>query len=155
MTAAKEVQWPREHADALKEMVVGGYGTFAQIAVEITRRFGKPYSRSACLGRARRMGLPSVNPKGRRKYQKISPRPGIAKVIPINDHVERLMYCEELEPLVTTFMDIGVNSCRWPYGEGPYAFCGRGKVEGRSYCLDHLRVSIGTASERATLKAVG
>lgn len=33
--------------------------------------------------------------------------------------------------------DLEAHHCRWPYGDGPFAFCGKNKALGSSYCDFH------------------
>lgn len=82
--------WPAEHCTALREHFVRGL-SFAQIAAAINATFGTAYTRSAAIGRARRMGLTrqdrskgksSVCPNGpgrrtrrRRRRAGVLPRP--------------------------------------------------------------------------------
>jgi hypothetical protein len=49
--------------------------------------------------------------------------------------------CVEVVPLHKNLVDLGENECHFPYGTGPYTFCGLPKLEGRSYCGHHLAVS--------------
>jgi GcrA cell cycle regulator len=48
--------WAPEHSDALRELVCKGL-SYAEAARVINQRFNTDYSRSAALGRARRLGL--------------------------------------------------------------------------------------------------
>jgi hypothetical protein len=48
--------WAPAHCEALREYVTKGL-SFAEAAREINRKFGTDYTRSAAIGRARRMGL--------------------------------------------------------------------------------------------------
>jgi GcrA cell cycle regulator len=48
--------WTPEHSQALREYVTRGI-SFARAAFEINARFGTAYTRSAALGRGKRMGL--------------------------------------------------------------------------------------------------
>ncbi len=48
--------WAPEHSDALREFIAKGM-TFSEAARAINSRFNTSYSRSAALGRARRLGL--------------------------------------------------------------------------------------------------
>ena len=52
----QSTDWAREHSDALREYF--GHGmSFSEIAEAINARFNTAYSRSAVLGRAKRIGL--------------------------------------------------------------------------------------------------
>lgn len=39
-------------------------------------------------------------------------------------------------------LDLEPHHCRWPYGDGPYMFCGKTKVSGKSYCEFHVLRSL-------------
>jgi hypothetical protein len=39
--------------------------------------------------------------------------------------------------LRVSLVDIEPHQCRYPYGDGPFTFCGHGKAEGSSYCAPH------------------
>jgi hypothetical protein len=36
-----------------------------------------------------------------------------------------------------SFADLKPYHCRYPYGQGPFTFCGHGKADGSSYCAPH------------------
>lgn len=38
-----------------------------------------------------------------------------------------------------SLIDLGPHACRWPYGDGPYTFCGKPKDGEGSYCVEHDR----------------
>lgn len=50
-----------------------------------------------------------------------------------------------------SFDDLGRHHCRFPYGDGPFTFCGHRKAPGSSYCAPHVLYCTGegTASERS------
>lgn len=39
-------------------------------------------------------------------------------------------------------LDLEDGDCRWPYGDGPFVFCGCKRAPGASYCQDHLILSM-------------
>jgi GcrA cell cycle regulator len=47
---------------------------------------------------------------------------------------------DAVEPLMLDLLDLG-NGCKWPYGDGPFNFCGHAKTSGDSYCRPHMRVA--------------
>lgn len=61
--------------------------------------------------------------------------------------------CDAIDPLSIPLSDLHANQCRWPYGDGPFTFCGHEIFQG-SYCGGHFFLSIGagTGSERAAHK---
>jgi GcrA cell cycle regulator len=64
--------WEEAHSKALRDYVEKGM-TFSEAARALNERFGTAYSRNAAIGRARRMGLASVERGGGEK------RPNAAK----------------------------------------------------------------------------
>ena len=49
--------------------------------------------------------------------------------------------CVEVEPLGKTLLELGPNECRYPYGDGPYTFCGNPTMGECSYCGPHFGLS--------------
>jgi GcrA cell cycle regulator len=47
---------------------------------------------------------------------------------------------DAVEPLMLDLLDLG-NGCKWPYGDGPFYFCGHAKAPGEPYCKPHARVA--------------
>lgn len=142
--------WPEDHSQALKNMVLAGAGSYSEIAGVLNVQFGTTYSRNACIGRAIRMGLPSVNPKpAERKPRdasdgavRLKPKakinlPSISKI------AEFRLQCVEIVPLHLSIIDLERCQCHWPYGDGPITFCGHPAAEGSSYCMPHYCLSIG------------
>lgn len=43
----------------------------------------------------------------------------------------------EISPRHVTLLDLERNECRWPYGDGPFTFCGCATEDGKPYCLPH------------------
>lgn len=51
-------------------------------------------------------------------------------VVPVIAH-------EEPEQGHVELVDLQPSSCKWPYGDGPFTFCGEPKTYGRPYCKKH------------------
>lgn len=45
--------------------------------------------------------------------------------------------CVEIDPRLVSLEDLRRGECRYPYGDGPFLFCGHLKLEGSSYCPEH------------------
>jgi GcrA cell cycle regulator len=45
--------------------------------------------------------------------------------------------CVEIDPLLISLEDIRKGECRYPYGDGPFLFCGHATADGSSYCKPH------------------
>ncbi len=66
MTVARYV-WPDHHSIALEGCIAAGM-SYSQAAVEINEQFSERYTRNACIGRGRRMGLKSSALSGPHVY---------------------------------------------------------------------------------------
>jgi GcrA cell cycle regulator len=163
----QSTDWAREHSDALREYF--GHGmSFSEIAEAINARFRTAYSRSAVLGRAKRIGLaradrprdrsrrqPTVrlsDPPQRRERHALAlpwPTPVIEPVKPFK--LRRV----DIEPRHVSLLALEPGDCRYPYGgdeEGEaITFCAHPRHPGSSYCKAHFDLTCGpgTASERA------
>jgi GcrA cell cycle regulator len=163
----QSTDWAREHSDALREYF--GHGmSFSEIAEAINARFNTAYSRSAVLGRAKRIGLARADrpsdrsrrrpgarlpdPPQRRERHAPAwpwPTPVIEAVKPVK------LRCVEIEPRHVSLLALEPDDCRYPYGgeeEGEaITFCAHPRRQGSSYCKAHFDLTCGpgTASERA------
>jgi GcrA cell cycle regulator len=45
--------------------------------------------------------------------------------------------CAEIEPLHVDMLDLSRDQCHYPYGDGPFTFCGQPAHQGSSYCTAH------------------
>jgi GcrA cell cycle regulator len=150
--------WAPEHSDALREYFAQGM-SFAKIANAINARFNTDYTRSAAIGRARRLGLtisdnsPSAPlrltpvPQLNRSSELRQPRsidfiwqmPIFEKAPPVE------LRCAEIEPRHLSLVELEYGDCRYPYGgdsDGePITFCGHRRRPGSSYCAPHFDLS--------------
>jgi GcrA cell cycle regulator len=149
--------WAPEHSDALREYVAQGM-SFAKIAKAINAKFNTHYTRSAAIGRARRLGLttpegsppappltpmPQLNRSGRpREARSIEfpwPTPVFEKAPPVE------LRCVGIEPRHLSLVELEYGDCRYPYGgdsDGEsITFCGHRRRPGSSYCTPHFHLS--------------
>lgn len=49
--------------------------------------------------------------------------------------------CVEVDPLGKTLLELGPDDCRYPFGDGPFTFCGHPKLDDYSYCGPHFGLS--------------
>jgi GcrA cell cycle regulator len=164
------IDWAPEHSGALRELFARRL-SFASIAAVINRKFNTAYSRSAVLGRARRMGLagtdrlsPCVQPRLDRLgeihlVEPASPKPPWP-VPPFKETRPVELRCVEIEPRHLSLVELDDGDCRYPYGgdeEGDtITFCGHPRRPGSSYCAPHFHLSRGpgTPSERTACAAL-
>lgn len=115
-------------------------------------------SRSAVIGRLHRLGLTKnnrpVNRAAPRPTVTVRPRPveskrAVIKPQNIPQHKTSAarykrtpkVYAPPVEPKHIELMKLKANECRWPYGDGPFTFCGHKTEPGESYCPHHVYLS--------------
>lgn len=164
--------WPPSHCEALKEFVTGGM-SYRDAASALNARFGTFYSRSAALGRGRRMGLgepegPKPPPKGMRFQQPRSDGSELMELLRRRPLFPRRevgkLRCVEVSPRHLDLVELERGDCRYPYGgdlEGQaITFCGRPRRKGSSYCTPHFHltrnpeVPVGPTTSMAPLRLV-
>lgn len=151
--------WTEDRVTTLKTLWEKGW-TCKQIAAELGG-----VTRNGVIGKVHRLNIASSAPekayakprsvqeaearKQKRLEQRREGRRNGGPMFTYNRPVRPAM-CEPVTPQGISLMDIEPHHCRWPYGEGPYTFCGHTKFHS-SYCASHYFESIGpgTASERA------
>ena len=151
--------WAPEHSGALQEYLALGM-SYSEIARAINAKFGTHYSRTATIGRARRIGL--GGPERPRdlaplppKDQQLSSRllrqrfAAMAKwLVPEFERVEAPeLRCVDIEPRHLSLLELEAGDCRYPYGgdaDGEaITFCGHAKRGDSSYCTAHFHLTRG------------
>ena len=164
--------WAPEHSGALRELFAL-HLSFARIAAAINRKFSTAYSRSAVLGRARRMGLLANDRSGSSAcVQPRLDRPGEVHLVksasprfpwplpPFRGAKPVELRCVGIDPLHLSLIELERGDCRYPYGgdeEGEaITFCGHPRRPGSSYCAPHFHLSRGpgTPAERSACAAL-
>lgn len=150
--------WAPAHSDALRDFVAKGM-SYAEAAQAINARFHTDYSRSAALGRARRLGLGpdgrqrpssptrSTGGQGPIRFVPTEPRPLELPwpVPPFKGRMRIKLRSVAIEPRHLSLSDLECGDCRYPYGgeeEGEViTFCGHPKMAGSPYCTPHFHLS--------------
>ena len=161
--------WASEHSDALHDYFLKGM-SFAQIGRKINARFGTSYTRSAVIGRAKRMGLAAPQrmpspplvptlPNGPCPLAQHRPNP-LGGSQPPKSAMKQAepvkLRCVGIRPRLVSLLDLAPGDCRYPYGgdkDGEeITFCGHPRRPGFSYCSPHFHLTSGprTASGRPT-----
>jgi len=126
-----------------------------QIAERLNAQYDLSLTRNSIIGKLHRLGLtiqqksehhpktrglikPKRERKARRSILKVidGGAAGLRLVKRTASTVEPLR-CVEVEPLNLSIDEIGRGQCRYPYGDGPFLFCGHPVHEGSSYCMAH------------------
>ena len=154
--------WAPEHSGALRELLDRRL-SFSEIAAVINKRFNTAYSRSATLGRARRMGLlgmdrpglpPAVQSRLDRPSEVCPVGPASPRfhwpVPPIEETKPLKLRCVETDPRRLSLIELEHGDCRYPYGgdedDEAITFCGHPRRPGSSYCTPHFHLSRGPGS---------
>jgi GcrA cell cycle regulator len=168
--------WGPAHCDALREYLGRGM-SYSEIAEAINAKFNTAYSRSATIGRAKRMGLvvivqPAEAAKeGESNLTRLLPiaaQPSLHRLreryaaallrrpMPVFEPLETLpLRCADIVPRHLSLFELQAGDCRYPYGgdeEGEaITFCGHPRRRHSSYCTPHFDLTRGpgTAAERA------
>jgi GcrA cell cycle regulator len=168
----QSTDWAVEHSEALRDYVGKGI-SFSEITAAINAQFGTDYTRSAAIGRARRMGLAGPERPGRRPDNASGPanrsQPRLHEAVerhvpraqrpgPVSKRAAALqLRCVGIAPRHLSLLDLAPDDCRYPYGgdkdDDPISFCGHARHEGSSYCVSHFHLTRGpgTASERSAV----
>lgn len=154
--------WTIERVDRLRILAKSGLSMR-----EIGGEMGLP--RSAIIGKMHRLGLSTVRPaplpaeeraarlaKRRRidaeakRIRREAAQPtgriylaGNGNVRPVYEIAKQPgLRDAEVEPLHLSLPDLKAHNCRYPYGEGPFTFCGQPIRDG-SYCFAHAALCAG------------
>jgi GcrA cell cycle regulator len=173
----QSANWVPEHCDALRDYLAKGI-SYSQIADAINAKFKTAYSRSAVIGRARRMGLsgpdrpdslrrskdglahwPKLPPRAKKPRLRQPRERHAPEFMPKTPAFERTdtarLRCVEIVPRHLGLVDLEDGDCRYPYGgdadREAITFCGHPRRDGSSYCTPHLYLTRGsdTLPERA------
>ena len=107
--------------------------TYSAIAAALSLEFNVCLTKNACIGRARRVGLPARQPLRGHLYRKEKARPAPRRnrkpPEPVYDRVP--------------IYDLRMHDCRWPIGESPpFLFCGRPTIDqNHPYCPLHTKMT--------------
>nr|WP_240535196.1 GcrA family cell cycle regulator [Bradyrhizobium sp. YR681] len=133
--------------------------SYAEIGKQINARFGTAYTRSAVVGRAKRLGLvvpprmtsppivPSLPGEGglpsprRSALQHLNLPPESA----MKPAARVTLRCVGVQPRLIQLVELEPADCRYPYGgdkDGEeISFCGHPCQSGSSYCAPHARLT--------------
>jgi hypothetical protein len=144
--------WKPEH-DAQLKTCRNNNLSFAESAADI-------------ISRASRLGFPkeekrvSASKGGKATAKRIAvSRPKPSKPTPLPDipSSELAIEPDELEeidlpggaPALITVLDLKAHHCRFPFGEGPFHFCGKHRREKFPYCSEHIVLTHNLDGRRA------
>lgn len=120
--------WTPERTKSLIQLWAEGYSA-RKIAEKL-----ELHSRSMVIGKVRRLALPAPEVKlataaritqVRKRRQRLAAIP-----VPADNLSEKALHLE--------FDELESRHCRFPYGDGPFTFCGHPKLANTSYCEAHV-----------------
>ena len=141
------MSWTPERCNILRAMYAEGLSG-GQIAMELK------ITRNAVIGKVNRLGLtrdfhasPKAHPKPKHRPQKrVQWKPSVR--LPAPEPIIEADATGDL-PLIgagVALLDLRSGQCRWPYGDGPFVFCGRPTRD--IYCARHARIAYQPAQPR-------
>jgi GcrA cell cycle regulator len=145
--------WTEDRTAMLRKLFASGSFSCSGMAAEL----GNGITRNAVIGKMHRLGLtgriydrpyPRKTPEQieaakRTKYERRNERRRAERMSIVKPAVNlEALRCVEVEPLHKSLADLGRNDCRYPYGDGPYTFCGQPQREGHSYCGPHFALTL-------------
>lgn len=159
----QSLSWAPEHSAALRVFVDRGM-SYADAADAVNARFGTAYTRSAAIGRAKRMGLvvggrpedrlamvprmqKGPNARGSGTKMRAAHCAGAAmSPTSVPERVEPLkLRCVGIRPRLLSLAELEDGDCRYPYGgdkDGDaITFCGHPRSRGSSYCAPHFHLT--------------
>ena len=137
--------WTPERTKSLIQLWAEGHSA-RSIAEKLELR-----SRSAVIGKVRRLDLPTPEVKlataaritqVRKRKQRLAAT--AARITQVRKRKQRLaaipVPADNLseKALHLEFDQLESRHCRFPYGEGPYTYCGHPKLANTSYCEAHV-----------------
>jgi hypothetical protein len=134
--------WSEELVVRFRELLQDRKRSYGQCADILSDEFNVALTRNACIGWARRNGLPPrpLRPT-RRDGQLSKARPGPKLSMPVLAPVRASAAISRPPGYRPGLLELGKYECRWPYGNCRYTFCAERCVEGSSYCSEHVRMA--------------
>lgn len=112
-------------------------------------------SRNAVIGKLTRMGLmgggsfkqPENGARTKRVRKALDHKQERRQEVPAPQ-----LRVADVVPMHVSLLDLKHNMCRYPFGDGPFTFCGCPVLDGLSYCEPHQRLTHSTG--RMTVEEV-
>ena len=133
--------WTREMENEMTSLLeLADNLSYAAIAERMCLTFEMPISKNACIGKARRMGIPQRNGKPHKPTGR--PRKGVGKMVRIDAPILPEISCEGVDPLNGFPLEtLTHNQCHFPLAavmdRPPYVYCGAPTYRQTSWCGEH------------------
>src|SRR5262245_3449751 len=116
---------------------------YKKLAETLTAEFGVPISKNMAIGIGKRLNVPT---RKKRSGGYLPRKPEIR----LEHRAAQIKQPRPPGPLpkasfagkgTLAIEELTFTSCRWPFGDKtPYLYCGATSVEGRPYCVDHMKI---------------
>ena len=136
--------WDESNVTRLRELWEQGLPT-----AQIGKLLG--FTKNAVVGKAHRIGLERRPSPIRRTAVKPDRKKARSPIIPklnfenkSNDNKEVHKNKNVFHPVTSLFSTQNKKGCEWPLGhpdESDFHFCGKERIEGKPYCLNHCNVA--------------
>jgi GcrA cell cycle regulator len=132
------IVWTVEIIVAFRELHANKAGlSFSEIAAKLSAAFNIELSRNACIGKARRLGLP-MRDATPRKPPKREKKMRVRVDAPIPPRIRNRTIGPGID-----ILQLNHSNCHWPLGgvedHPPYLYCGNPAEFDRPYCYDHCK----------------
>lgn len=143
--------WTDEIISDLKRMVTAGQSG-SEIARALNIQYGRSFTRNSVIGKIHRLSRKGTNLPRAHKHVKATMAPKKKQEI----RSRRMKMPPTLRAVVSnetvpeappanpkSLFELEANDCRWPYGDGPFFFCGGAKeMPGmHAYCAHHAAIA--------------
>ena len=135
--------WNDKTHDLFRALCAEKTLSYTDIAKAMSAEMGIKITKNACIGKARRLGLP-MRKTPQRARKRTEP------ALPAEITAPRLAVWSVSEPPrrrvngYLTLFELKHTSCRYPFGaRPPYLYCGKPVQKAKSYCPDHCDVVYG------------
>ncbi len=111
---------------------------------------GHPFTRNAIVGQAHRLGLtrkqksephiraPRTSPI---RMSRVNSNSNVLRITKSQQSQQYKLRCVEIEPRHLSLVELEQGDCRYPYGDGPFTFCGHPVKDGTSWCVPHFHLT--------------
>lgn len=145
--------WSEDRVTEVARLYEAGKSA-AETAAHINNTFGISVTRNAVIGIWNRRGLTGTRqiikrePRQRRKHDGGAMRRRV-RIVRANGNSDamkvfdfeagglREVRAADVIPLHLNLADLEAGQCRYPYGDGPFTFCGCEAMRGKPYCAPH------------------
>jgi GcrA cell cycle regulator len=158
--------WNDKNLETLRQLFRERY-----TASEIAEKLGDGLSRNAVCGKLSRLGLTrGLTVRHAREAPQPKPKASTVPVGSLAFKVIRSIKAKhngtdapdalyivhdaaDVVPLHISLLELTAETCRWPYGDGPFTFCGCQKISDGPYCYSHDFLSKPAPLERKARRA--